>query len=177
MKWFLFLVVVWCLGLLITVIHEFAHVIILGGKLESLTIGISHKFAIRIKYKNLSIYPLLPFAGFAHITVDFQLSRFRFLCFTLGGCAFGLLIAFLCVVSGLWLLPAEALTEILATWRLGFLMRAIVHNTAGIEATIATAFIASGIMFGIQQIGNLLPFPGYDGQHALTILRNRRWHE
>jgi hypothetical protein len=52
-------------------------------------------------------------------------------------------------------------------------MKAVVHDTAGIRATIGTGCIASGIMFGVQHAGNLLPFPGFDGNQAVKILRNR----
>jgi hypothetical protein len=174
MKLFLFLSVVWFLGLCITIVHEFAHIVVLGGKLKNLQIGIAHKFAIQIKFRNITFYPLIPFAGISHLTVNFPISRFRLVAFAMAGSLIGLLIAILFVGFGLWLLPAEAFAEICHTWRLGFLMKAVLRNSVGIRANIGTAFIASGIMYGIQQVGNLLPVKGYDGYQAVKILQNRR---
>ena len=166
--------VVWLLGLCITVLHEAGHIIVSGGTLQNLQIGIAHKFAIRIKFRNITIYPLLPVAGISAITLSKRPTLFRLVCFTLAGSAFGLLIAILCAGFGFYMLPFEAQTEIHQTGHLGFLIRAVIGGTAGIRETVATAFIASGIMYGVQQIGNLLPAPGFDGFQLLSILRNRR---
>lgn len=177
MELFLFLSVIWFLGLVLTCLHEAGHVLASGGILQNLQIGIAHKFAIQIKFKSIIFYPLLPVAGFSHITLNSRPTRLRLLYVTLAGSAVGLLIAILCVGFGLYVLPAEALTEITQTHRLGFLMRAVLHDTAGIKATVGTAFMASGIMYGVQQAGNLLPFTGFDGYQAVNILLDRRRHE
>jgi Zn-dependent protease len=171
MKLFLFLIVIWFLGLVITVLHELAHVVASRGKLEFIQIGIAHRFGIQIN--RVRIYPLFPIAGFSKITLT-DPSRLNVLTFTLAGCVVGLLASILCVVFGLYLLPSQALTEIQTTHHLGFLIRQVLHNEAGCIQTVGTALIASGVLYGVQQLGNLLPVCGFDGYHAWQWIFKRR---
>lgn len=173
MKIILLLAIVWAVGFLITVLHEIAHVILSGGTLQSIQIGLATKYGIQIN-RFLTIYPLLPIAGYSHIILYSRPSTFRLVGFVLVGSLVGLSAAILCVVAGFNLLQPEALAEFYQTWKLGFLLRDILHGTAGIQSTVGTGFIAAGILYGIQQAGNLLPVPGFDGYQAMHAIRNKR---
>jgi Zn-dependent protease len=161
---FLFLFILWITGFLITVVHELGHAIFSGGEIEYIQIGIPiGNYFILGKFR---VYPLFPVAGGTRLTIE-NPTKCRIVMFASAGIIIGSAACVLAGIIGFNLLPPEAMSEIINTHRLRFLLKDVVAGTASSQTSIATAFITSSILYGVQQIGNLFPVPGYDGYQLL----------
>ena len=164
-----FLIVFWFVGFIVSIVHELSHVIVLGETPQNISVGIP--ITIKFTFQRFTLYPLLPFCGSVEMELTKHPSRFRMACFTIAGCLAGLLTSVLCGYIGFHLLPTEDLTELLNSgYRPGFLLRAVVHGTATLQSTIATALVSAGFCLGVQQISNLAPIPKYDGYNFIRVL-------
>jgi len=165
--------VIYITGFAITILHESAHVAILGETPQEVIIGLP--ILLRIRFRNILIYPVLPICGCTKMELTRQPTKFRMLCFTLSGCIAGVIASISCGFFGYMLLPPEALSRIHHNGhRLGFLLRDVVSGTSDVQTTLATALIISAILYSVQQLGNLAPLKSYDGHNFLRVLRHRQ---
>ncbi|WP_306533678.1 hypothetical protein [Geobacter sp.] len=167
---FLFFFTIWALGFLITIVHELGHAIFSGGNVEYIQIGID--IGTSFVLGKFIIYPLLPIAGGTKLTIE-NPSKQRVVLFASAGIIIGSVICILVGLIGLSLLPPETLAEVVQTHKLRFLLTTVILGNASIQTTIATAFLSSAILYGVQQIGNFFPVPGYDGHLILNAILPR----
>ena len=166
----LFLFTIWIIGFLITLVHELGHACVSGGQIEFIQIGIAIWKPVKIgKFK---IYPLFPIAGGTKLTID-KPTKERVVLFAVAGIIAGLVASLLVGLSGFCLLTPEAMMEFLQTHKLRFLLEEIIAGTASTKTTIATAFLTSSVLYGVQQVGNFFPVPGYDGHLILNTFIHR----
>jgi Zn-dependent protease len=170
----LFFLTIWVIGLLITFVHESAHALTSLGKIEYIQIGIT--FGISLTIGKFTLYPLIPVGGGTKVTIQ-NPTREGVILFALAGMIAGLIASLLVGIIGFNLLPPETLAEVFRNRKMGFLLNGIIDGTVGIQTTIATGFIASAVMYSVQQVGNLVPIPGYDGHQILLALRSGRTME
>lgn len=160
MNIFMFLFTLWAIGFLITIIHELGHAWSSNGKTDYIQIGIAIWKPITIG--KIRVYPILPFGGATKVAIENPTKK-RVVLFASAGIANGTFACILVGIFGFCLLSPEAIAEVIRTHKLRFLINAIISGSAGFQSTIATAFISSAIIYGVQQVGNILPAPGYDG--------------
>jgi hypothetical protein len=166
---FILFFVIWAVGFLITIAHELGHAMLSHGKIEYIQIGIAFGFHVQIgKFK---IYPLLPIAGGTKLTIEHPTKK-RIVLFALAGIIAGFVASILVGITGFDMLSPEYVSQLLQSHKLRFLLTEILAGTANLQTIIATAFLISNILYGVQQLGNLLPIPGYDGHLILTTLRS-----